>query len=304
MQCGPSASWPVVLVPIAGPLTTTPVSTVTSPLPRNRDREAVHSARCRASLLLADAVVLRPVTRALEPLAADALRHTTAEVGAFLVERHDAGAHAGEDQLGVDRLGLRDRVGRIGRDPGAGLRRVEEAAAGGDPRLDVVDVADRHLATEATGLERPEERHEARRRERGDAGGHQRHGGAVEEHPPADADRLGVGRHPRRERRRFAAHQRRAGACDDTLRLGLGRVARDGLDRTGGTCGAVALAGLRAERAGAAHVGAARQRDERDHPEHDDDGDGDHDDAGGVHAGDLLSCPITARRTGRLATAG
>ena len=33
MQCGPSASWPVVLVPIGGPGTTVPVSTVTSPLP-------------------------------------------------------------------------------------------------------------------------------------------------------------------------------------------------------------------------------------------------------------------------------
>ena len=33
MQCGPSASWPVVFVPIGGPGTIVPVSTVTSPLP-------------------------------------------------------------------------------------------------------------------------------------------------------------------------------------------------------------------------------------------------------------------------------
>src|SRR3954467_4443527 len=60
----------------------------------DRQREAVHPARCRPGLLLADLVVLRPVARALEPLAGDALRHAAAEVRALLVEGDDARFHA------------------------------------------------------------------------------------------------------------------------------------------------------------------------------------------------------------------
>src|SRR4051812_27399980 len=64
----------------------------------DRDGEAVHAARRRTGLLLADLVVLRAVTRALEPLAGHARRHAAAEVRALLVERHDAALlHAGQD---------------------------------------------------------------------------------------------------------------------------------------------------------------------------------------------------------------
>src|SRR4051812_25606509 len=69
----------------------------------DRDREPVEAARRRAALLLADPVVLRTVARALEPLRRGAARHTTAEVDALLVERHDAGLHAGEARLALVR---------------------------------------------------------------------------------------------------------------------------------------------------------------------------------------------------------
>src|SRR4051794_20615550 len=76
-------------------------------VPGDRDREPVHAARRRPGLLLADLVVLRPVARALEPLAGEARRHAAAEVWALLVERHDpALLHARQDVVGVDRAGL------------------------------------------------------------------------------------------------------------------------------------------------------------------------------------------------------
>ena len=98
MQCGPSASWPVVLVPIGGPGDDRAGVDDDVAVAADRDREAVHAARRRAGLLLADLVVLRAVARALEPLAGDALRHAAAEVRALLVERDDALLHAGEDR--------------------------------------------------------------------------------------------------------------------------------------------------------------------------------------------------------------
>ena len=68
MQLGPSASWPVVLVPIGGPWMIAPVSTVRVPDRIDVHRKAVHAARGRTAALLTDAVVLRAVAGALEPL--------------------------------------------------------------------------------------------------------------------------------------------------------------------------------------------------------------------------------------------
>ena len=49
----------------------------------------VHAARCRTVAVLTDAVELRVVARALEPLRRVAERHAAAEVRAALVERDD-----------------------------------------------------------------------------------------------------------------------------------------------------------------------------------------------------------------------
>ena len=49
----------------------------------DRDREAVHAAWRRAGLLLTDAVVLRTVARALEPLAGRTGRHAQPRCGHF-----------------------------------------------------------------------------------------------------------------------------------------------------------------------------------------------------------------------------
>jgi hypothetical protein len=69
---------------------------VTSPeLLTGRD-EAIHASRRRAGLLLADAVVLAAVAGALEPLRCRAAGHAATEVRALLVERDDAGFHAGD----------------------------------------------------------------------------------------------------------------------------------------------------------------------------------------------------------------
>src|ERR1700688_3612943 len=65
------------------------------------EREAVEPARRRAALLLADAVVLRSVARALEPLRAEAPRHAAAQVDALLVQGDVALLHAGDDRVGV-----------------------------------------------------------------------------------------------------------------------------------------------------------------------------------------------------------
>src|SRR4051794_27214708 len=73
---------------------------------RLRCEEAVETARRRARLLLADAVVLRAVTRALEPLRRLAERDATTEVHAALVERDDPELrHVLEDRGLVDLLG-------------------------------------------------------------------------------------------------------------------------------------------------------------------------------------------------------
>ena len=93
-QCGPSASWPVVLVPIGGPWM------IGAGVDAERRRPStVIGKRSRPrgagpALLLADAVVLRAVALALEPLRGHALRHAAAEVHALLVERGEPGLHA------------------------------------------------------------------------------------------------------------------------------------------------------------------------------------------------------------------
>src|SRR6476661_1237699 len=70
--------------------------------------EAVESARRRAGLLLADAVVLRAVAGAFEPLRRLAERDTATEVYAPLVQRdHPVLLHAVVDRRLVDLLRLR-----------------------------------------------------------------------------------------------------------------------------------------------------------------------------------------------------
>ena len=128
-QCGPSASWPVVLVPMGGPRMTVPVLTM-SVAARDRHGEAVEAARRRATLLLTDPVVLRAVARALEPLRRDAGRHAAAEVHALLVERDEPGLHAGEHRRrSTPSWPWRGRPAGYCGDPHAALGEVEEAAA-------------------------------------------------------------------------------------------------------------------------------------------------------------------------------
>src|SRR5437588_4899144 len=54
------------------------------------DREPIHALRRRTQLVLPGAVVLRAVARALEPLALLAEGDPTSEMGALLIERHQA----------------------------------------------------------------------------------------------------------------------------------------------------------------------------------------------------------------------
>ena len=99
MQCGPSASWPVVLVPIGGTLERC-AGVDDDDVAGDLDAEAIQATRRRAALLLTDPVVLRAVARALEPLRGVALRHAAAEVQALLVQRDDARLHPVEHGLG------------------------------------------------------------------------------------------------------------------------------------------------------------------------------------------------------------
>ena len=191
-QCGPSASWPVVLVPIEGPWKIRPVSIVTLP-PLDVDAEAVHAARRGSGLLLTGPVVLAAVARALEPLRARALGNPAAEVRALLVEGVDAGLHADEHGRGVDGLGLRQGLGRVRGHPGPSLGHVVEAAALRDPGVDVVERARGDLAAEAALRRAPQEADDGGA-EAGQAGRGQRHEAAVEELAPGDPDGLGIGR--------------------------------------------------------------------------------------------------------------
>ena len=95
----------------------------TSPVADDVEREAVHATRGRAALLLTDAVVLRAVARALEPLAAVALRHAAAEVRALLVQRDEAVLHAGEQRL------VRGHALRPSAAPSAGYCVIHERAS-------------------------------------------------------------------------------------------------------------------------------------------------------------------------------
>src|SRR5207248_2252750 len=61
-------------------------------------REAIETARSRATLLLADAAVLRAVARTLEPLRCLAPRDAAAEVHALLVQRDIARLHPWYDR--------------------------------------------------------------------------------------------------------------------------------------------------------------------------------------------------------------
>src|SRR6478735_11437218 len=138
----------------------------------DRGRMAVHAARGGSGLLLADAVVLRAVALALEPLAGRALRHAAAEVGALLAEDRDALSHRDEERLVVDQLGRGQRLCRIVGDPGAGLGRIEESVALLDAVLDRRELAYGDQAAEAALARRPQEADERGGRERDDADAH------------------------------------------------------------------------------------------------------------------------------------
>ena len=136
-QCGPSASCPVVFVPIGGP-STMPlelVSTVTeSPV-----NVGVNRSRPRG----AGPPFFSPTRLYCEPwhghsnhCDVDAARHTAAEVHALLVQEDEALLHAGDDRRRVRRhlLRLLERARRIVGDPHASLGEVAEALAGVDGR--------------------------------------------------------------------------------------------------------------------------------------------------------------------------
>ena len=117
--------------------------------------------------------------------------------------------------------------------------------------------------------------------------------------------RFGIGCDPRREPGVGGDRcQTGARAGGDALGLCDGGAAhgRARADELGFAGRGVAADGLVAELAGAAHVGAAGERGERDRAEHDDDGDADHDGGGGVHGVLLPSVSsLTGRRTSRRA---
>src|SRR3954451_9340913 len=68
--------------------------------------DPIHAARRRTTLLLADLVVLRTVTRALEPLRGETRWNAATEVGTLLVHDGEPGLHAVEHRLRVRRFGL------------------------------------------------------------------------------------------------------------------------------------------------------------------------------------------------------
>ena len=77
---------------------------------RELEREVVHAARSGATLLLADAVVLRAVAAALEPLARGALGHAATEVRALLVRGDEALLQTGHQAGLVHALGGTERL--------------------------------------------------------------------------------------------------------------------------------------------------------------------------------------------------
>ena len=93
-QKGPCGGWSIVSVPRGGPRITSDVSTTTLPSVISSLNRSMPRGR-RPELVLAGAVVLRAVARALEPLRGPAERHPAAQVHAPLVQGHDAlGRHA------------------------------------------------------------------------------------------------------------------------------------------------------------------------------------------------------------------
>src|SRR5712691_178786 len=154
----------------------------------DRDNEAVEAAWRGTTLLLAHAVVLRSVARALEPLRGRAPRHTTAEVHAFLVQRHDAGLVAVDHRaVRGDALGLGDRVLRIGVDVEAPLGDVVRLLLVRDLAQDVGEAARTDLRAEAPGQGGPEEG-EHRSTEAGEPEREEGDDATVEELPARDAE--------------------------------------------------------------------------------------------------------------------
>ena len=202
-QNGPSAPWPVVSVPIGGPVIGRPEVSMTTFWPRDRDDAAVEAARRRAAALLADPVVLRAVAGALEPLRLLAPRHPAAEVHALLVQRDHPLLHPREhrrvlrDLLGLRDVGLRVRLrGRSGprarRTAAFLLAQNAWMSASGDAGVD--------LAAEAAGGLGVQEA-DRRGAERTEADRHRDEDAPVEELPAADAELFLVDRRPLGRRR-------------------------------------------------------------------------------------------------------
>ena len=147
-QCGPSASCPVVLVPMGGPWVRAPVSTVTTP-PSTATAKRSRPRGAGPAFFSPTRLYLRAVARALEPLRRLAPRHPAAQVDALLVERDDAALHALEHAAGVGRLGLAQRRLRVGHDVEAALGDVERLLGVGDVPEDVVELAGTDLRAEA-----------------------------------------------------------------------------------------------------------------------------------------------------------
>src|SRR5680860_833769 len=160
---------------------------------RHGEREPVEAARGGPGLLLADAVVLRAVAWALEPLRRVAPRNPAAQVHALLVQRDVALFHAGYHARLVHLLGLLDVFLRVGDDVGLGGSVVEGLLVV-EGRLHVVDAAYPHLAAETGRAGGPQER------QHGDAEPADREALAeqdapVEELAAGDAELLFVDRH-------------------------------------------------------------------------------------------------------------
>src|SRR5215216_6332675 len=219
---------------------------------RHLEHESVEPTRRGPALLLTDAVVLRAVARALEPLRRLAPRHPAAEVHALLVQRDVALLHAGDDARVVDGLRLVDVVLRVGRDVRAGGGVVEGQLLV-ELRLRVVLGPDDDLGAEAARAPRPEES-EHRRAHSGGEDAEPGEDPAVEELPAREPQLLlldgdVLDRSTRADGLERLARLLRPGA---RLLVELGQLRADGLGRRclGRRHRAVALARLAAEPAG------------------------------------------------------
>ena len=211
MQWGPSASWPVVLVPIGGPWTREPVSTMKLLPPSTWAAKRSMPRGAGPPRFSPTRLYCEPWQGHSNHWEVTQLRHPAAEVRTGLPQGHQAGPHAGQHGGRVDQLGLRQLVDGVLGDPHPALGHVQEAVRGLDARLDVVGLADVDLRTEPSARGGPQEG-DAGRAEGREAEHHEADDRAVEELAPGDAERLGVGRHVDGGGRRADGLDRAAGA--------------------------------------------------------------------------------------------